>query len=164
MIAALPSLPQTYSAPLLNLTINLTSAQIFTFRVPHSTIELKISTTHNIDGQSLGDGLLRLHEYLNDHIAEHGDGWLAPKDDPFGWVNSGPTAFKAGLALNVPRHISLTAQSVPGEQMTWSILLIAVEGLYLCLPAVGRNLGAQFDIWDWRDQAQWGFGEVKAGT
>lgn len=45
--------------------------------------------------------------------------------------------------------------------MTWGVLLIAVEGLYLCLPAVGRYTGAKFEIWDWRDRAQWGFGEVK---
>ena len=48
--------------------------------------------------------------------------------------------------------------------MTWSVLLITVEGLYLCLPAVGREFGAQFQIWDWRDQAQWGFGEIKEAT
>lgn len=45
--------------------------------------------------------------------------------------------------------------------MTWVVLLIAVEGLYLCLPAVGRDFGTQFEIWDWRYQAQWGSGEVK---
>lgn len=60
---------------------------------------------------------------------------------------------------NLP--LKLTVESVAGEYMTWGVLLIAVEGLYSCLPAVGRDFGTQFEIWDWRDQAQWGFGEVK---
>lgn len=45
--------------------------------------------------------------------------------------------------------------------MTWGVLLITVEGLYLCLPAVGREFGAQFEVWDWRDQSQWGFGAIR---
>ena len=63
------------------------------------------------------------------------------------------------MTSNLP--LELTVKSVPGEHMTWKVLLIAVEGLYLCLPAVGKNFGTQFEIWDRRDQAQWGFGEVK---
>ena len=62
------------------------------------------------------------------------------------------------MTNNLP--VKLTAESVPGEHMTWSVLLIAVEGLYLCLPAVGKNVGANFEIWDWSDQAMWGIGEV----
>ena len=107
-----------------------------------------------------------MHEYLNDQIAEHGDRTLAPKDDPFVWQPQGPPIRRLmnpdkRLALASSLPIALTAQSVEGEMMTWSVLLIAVEGLYLALPAAGRHYGAQFEIWDWSDQAQWGFGEVK---
>ena len=45
--------------------------------------------------------------------------------------------------------------------MTWDMLLHAIEGLFLCLPAAWKNYGLDFVIWDWRDQAYWGFGEVK---
>ena len=48
--------------------------------------------------------------------------------------------------------------------MTWGVLLIAIEWVYLCLPAVGRAIGTEFEICDRNDQAQWKFGEVKTIT
>ena len=39
--------------------------------------------------------------------------------------------------------------------MTWGVLLIAIEWVYLCLPAVGRAIGTKFEICDQSDQAQW---------
>lgn len=140
---------------------SLAAAHIFDYRVPHSTIELHVATTNPIDGQTLGSTLLRIHDFINDEISRHGDGPLAPKDDPFVWEQSGPPPTPAtGLMVNnLP--LKLAVESVPREYMTWGVLLIAVEGLYLCLPAVGRDFGAQFEIWDWRDRAQWGFGDVK---
>ena len=140
---------------------SLTAAQIFNFRVPHSTIELHIVTTDPVDGQTLAGTLLRIHAYLNDEIHRHSDGRLGPKDDPFVWETSGPPhTLGAGLVTNT-LPLKLTIESVPGEYLTWGVLLIAVEGLYLCLPAVGRNFGTQFEIWDWNEQARWGVGEVK---
>ncbi|KAL6722125.1 hypothetical protein ACLMJK_001231 [Lecanora helva] len=146
------SLPSKFPTASSNET-DLHSAQLIDFRVPHSSIELKIMTTHPIDGQILGNSLLAIHEYLNDHIQEYGDRHLAPKDDPFKWTPSGPPRRQPAIAL--------TAQSSPQESMTWNTLLVAVEGVYLALPAVGRDYGCQFDIWDWRDRKLWGQGEVK---
>ena len=159
-IAGLPALPDNFTAHgFVNSNTSLAAAQIFIFRVPHSTIELHITTTNPIDGQILGSTLLRIHEYINDKIARSGDGPLGPKDDPFVWQPSGPPHTLGAGTNNL--HLRLTVESVPGEYLTWRVLLITVEGLYLCLPAVGREFGAQFDIWDWRDQAQWGRGEVR---
>ncbi len=136
---------------------NLTAAQIFKFRVPHSTVELQITANRPIDGNELRKTLLAIHDYTGDHIESQGDSPLAPRDDPFAWDKSGPPP-QTGVYLK--------AQSAKDEQMTWSVLHIAVEGLFLALPAVGRNYEAQFDIWDWRPEAQgggyWGFGEVKS--
>lgn len=158
----LPVLPSNFSTNGYTTSNNsLAAAQIFVYRVPHSTIELHVRTTNPIDGQILGSTLLRIHEFINDEISRHGGGPLGPKDDPFVWETSGsPRNLAAGLATNnLP--LKLTVESVPGEHVTWVVLLIAVEGLYLCLPAVGRDFGTQFEIWDWRYQAQWGSGEVK---
>lgn len=156
-IAELPALPNNFTIS----NTSLAAAQVFEYRVPHSTIELHVATTNPIDGQILGNTLLRIHEYINDEVSRYGDGPLGAKDDPFVWEPSGPPrTLAAGLMTNnLP--LKLTVESVPGEHMTWGVLLIAVEGLYLCLPAVGRDFGTQFQIWDWRDEAQWGFGEVK---
>lgn len=134
----------------------LAEAEIFEFRVPHSTIELHVTTTTPIDGQILGSTLLRIHEYINDEISRHGDGPLGLNNDPFVWRPfAPPSTIAAGLMTNnLP--LELTVEGVPGKHMTWSVLLIAVEGL-----AVGSDFGTQFEIWDWRDQAQWAFGEVK---
>lgn len=161
-IAGLPDLPDNFTT--VKLTTSNTSfaaAQIFEYRVPHSTIELRVTTTNHIDGQILGSTLLRIHEFINDEISSHGDGPLGPKDDPFVWDSSGPSQTRTTDLVVNHRPLKLTVESVPGEYMTWGVLLVAVEGLYLCLPAVGRDFGSQFQIWDWRDQAQWGFGEVK---
>ena len=135
----------------------------FTFRVPNTSIELKVKTAKPISGDVLGNTLLRIHEYLNDAIEEQGDGPLAPTDDPFVWRPSGPptTNSKVINGLSVASPMSLTVASVKGVHMTWSVLLEAVEGLYLCLPAAGRQVGATFEIWDVGNKAQWGFGEVK---
>ena len=164
-IGGLPALPNNLTAyGFTNSNTPLAAAQIFRYRVPHSTIELHITTANPIDGQILGSNLLRIHEFINDRISSEGDGPLAPKNDPFVWQPSGPPQRPAaGLTTNNLR-LRLTAESVPREYMTWSVLLITVEGLYLCLPAVGREFGAQFEIWDWRDQAQWGLGELKEVT
>jgi len=117
-------------------------------------IELQVSTGSPIDGQLLRNTLFRIHEYINNVIGEQGEGPLAPKDDPFGW--------KSSSSPSTTPSVSLTAHSAAGEQMTWGLLLFVVEGLYLCLPAVGRDMGAQFNIWDSRYQAMWGFGELRA--
>jgi len=155
LIADLANPPTSFSDPTLNLKTNLTAAQIIQFRVPHSTIELHVTTTKHVDGQILGNALLAMHEWLNHKIASRGDSTLADrKDDPFVWAPDGPEP-------RTRKFVSLTAQSAKGEHMTYGVLLVAVEGLYLCLPAVGRDYGAQFQIWDWRDQAMWGYGEVK---
>lgn len=45
--------------------------------------------------------------------------------------------------------------------MTWGVLLVAIEWVYLCLPALGRAIGTKFEICDQSDQAQWRCGEVK---
>ncbi|CAF9915233.1 hypothetical protein IMSHALPRED_002380 [Imshaugia aleurites] len=158
----LPAVLSNFTANGLTISnTSLAAAQIFKYRVPHSTIELHVTTTNPIDGQILGSTLLRIHEFINDEISRHGDGPLGPKDDPFVWAPSGPHTVAPGLTTNnLP--VKLRAESMPGESMTWSLLLITVEGLYLCLPAVGRDFGSQFEIWDWRDHEQWGFGEVKA--
>lgn len=158
----LPNLPNNFTtSDFTTSNTSLAAAQIFKYRVPHSTIELHITTTNPIDGQILGSTLLRIHEYINNEISRHGDRPLAAKDDPFVWEPSGPPLppVKALVVNNLP--LRLEVESVPGRHMTWGVLLIAVEGLYLCLPAVGRDFGAKFDAWDWRDQAQWGFGEMK---
>lgn len=164
-IAGLPALPNNFTAPgSTNSNTSLAAAQIFKYRVPHSTIELHITTTNPLDGQILGSTLLRIHDYINDKIGRSGDGPLAPKDDPFVWQPSGPPHTLGPGPMTNTLPLKLRVESVPGEYMTWGVLLITVEGLYLCLPAVGREFGAQFEIWDWRDQAQWGFGEVKQTT
>ncbi|CAD6588760.1 MAG: hypothetical protein ASARMPREDX12_003484 [Alectoria sarmentosa] len=158
----LPNLPNNFTTnDFTTSNTSLAAAQIFKYRVPHSTIELYITTTNPIDGQILGSTLLRIHEYINDEISRYGDRPLAAKDDPFVWEPSGTSLppVRALMANNLP--VRLMVESVPGEHMTWGVLLIAVEGLYLCLPAVGRDFGAKFDVWDWRDQAQWGSGEMK---
>lgn len=166
VIADLPILPSSYSDPPINLTTNLTSAQTIQFRVPHSTIELLVTTTKPVAGPILGNALLAMHEWFNNEIAAHGDSTLANRgDDPFVWKPDGsPSRSRQPLKLRLGQStlpVSLFAESSKGEHMTYGVLLIAVEGLYLCLPAVGRDYGAQFDIWDWRDQAMWGHGEVK---
>lgn len=166
VIADLPILPSSYSDPPINLTTNLTSAQTIQFRVPHSTIELHVTTTKSVAGQILGNALLAMHEWFNNEIASRGDSTLAIRgDDPFLWEPDGsPSRSRRLLKLHLGQStlpVSLFAESAKGEHMTYGVLLIAVEGLYLCLPAVGRDYGAQFDIWDWRDQAMWGHGEVK---
>ena len=46
--------------------------------------------------------------------------------------------------------------------MTWGVMQIAVEGLYRSLPGALRYYGARFQIWDYKDDFQWGFGEIKA--
>lgn len=164
-IAGLPSLPINLTAHgFTNSNTSLAAGQLFNYRVPHSTIELHVATTNPIDGQLLGGNLLRIHDFISDRISYKGDGPLAPEDDPFVWQPSGPPQrLAAGLTTNRPR-LRLTAESFPGEYMTWSVLLITVEGLYSCLPAVGRDFGAQFEIWDWRDQAQLGIGEIEETT
>ena len=161
-IAGLPALPSNSTTnEFTTSNASLAAALIFDYRVPHSTIRLQVVTTGPIDGQILGSTLLRIHDFINDEISSHGDGPLAPKDDPFVWESSGPApTLGTGLMVNnLP--LKLTVKSVRGAYMTWGVLLIAVEGLYLCLPAVGREVGARFEIWDWRDEAQWGYGEVK---
>lgn len=122
-----------------------------------------MTTTLPVDGPTLWNGLLAIHEWLNDEIASRGDSTLADrKDDPFVWLPSGPPRTPVGANLEMSSPVSLKAESAPSEHMTYGVLLVAVEGLFQCLPAVGRDYGAKFDIWDWRDQAMWGSGEVKA--
>ena len=41
------------------------------------------------------------------------------------------------------------------------MLPIAIELVYLCLPAVGRAIGTEIEISDRNDQAKWIFGEVQ---
>lgn len=86
-------------------------------------------------------------EYIGEHIRRKGDGPLAPKEDPFGFV----------MPL---KRVSFSAQSVPGQLMTWGVLQTAVEGLYRSLPEASRYYGAKFQIWDYQDDFQWGFGEI----
>jgi len=107
-----------------------------------------------------------MHEWLDNEIASRGDSTLADrKDDPFVWVPDGPdsrprTLLKMGFGGST-LPVSLTAQSAMGEHMTYGVLLIAVEGLYLCLPSLGRDFGAHLHIYDWSEQTMWGYGEVK---
>lgn len=102
-----------------------------------------------MNGTDLTWVLLTIHEYIGEHLREKGDGPLAPKQDPFGFVTD-------------PPRLKFTAQSVPDRLMKWSILQIAAEGLYLALPQAHRDFAADFIIWDYQDDFQWGFGEVKA--
>ena len=44
--------------------------------------------------------------------------------------------------------------------MTWGTLQIAVEGLFECLPQAENYYGATFEIWDYQDKFQWGFGKI----
>lgn len=125
--------------------------------MPHSTIELQITTNLvPIKGNELHNTLLAIHEYTGDHIGSEGDGTLFPKDDPFVWDKAGPPP-RTGVYLEV--------QSAKRERMTWGVLQIAVEGLYLALPAVGRNVEARFEVFDWRSPEHggglWGFGALK---
>lgn len=143
---------------------NLTNARAFEIRVPHSTIELRIEPTTHIDGPILGNALLAMHEWINDIIQDKGDGPLSPGNDPFEWLPSGPPR-SGSKALNFALKgstlpVAFQAESVSGEHMTWWVLLVAVEGLYLALPAVGRELGAEFEIWDWSEHRRWGYGEI----
>ncbi len=133
-----------------NSVSNLTSAPIFDFRVPFSTIELRVVCSSTINSGDLSWILLTIHEYIDERLIRKGDGPLAPKQDPF------------GLQSDPPR-ISFVAQSVPGRLMTWSVLQIAAEGLYLSLPQVHKNYRANFEIWDYQDNFQWGFGKISTG-
>ncbi|KAK0510599.1 hypothetical protein JMJ35_007031 [Cladonia borealis] len=128
---------------------NLTAAPSFLFRVPFSTIELTIVCTLPMDGRDLAWILLSLHDYVDEHLRRKGDEPLAPKNDPFGFQTD-------------PPRVSFTAQSAPGRLMTWSVLQIAAEGIYLCLPQRQRYFGASFEIRDYQDDFQWGFGRVTA--
>ena len=110
---------------------NLTSSPIFDFRVPFSTIELRVVCSHTINRSDLTWILLTIHDYIDERLRTKGDGWLAPKHDPFGMQTD-------------PPRISFIAQSVPGRLMTWGVLQIAAEGLYLCLPQAHKNYGARF--------------------
>ena len=47
--------------------------------------------------------------------------------------------------------------------MTWGVLQIAAEGLYLCLPQAHKNYGARFEIWDYQENFQWGVGKIQTG-
>ena len=86
-------------------------------------------------------------EHIGEHLRIEGDGPLAPKEDPYGFQTS-------------PPGISFIAQSVTGRLMTWEVLQNAVEGLWRCLPLARRYYGAKFQIWDYQDDFQWGFGEI----
>lgn len=44
--------------------------------------------------------------------------------------------------------------------MTWSVLQIAAEGLYMSLPQAHKYHGARFVIRDYQDNFQWGFGKI----
>ena len=100
-----------------------------------------------MDGRDLTWILLSIHEYVDEHLRRKGDEPLAPKNDPFRFQTS-------------PPRVSFIAQSTPGRLMTWSVLQIAAEGIYLCLPQRHRFFGANFQIRDYRDDFLWGFGEV----
>lgn len=132
-------------------SLNSSAAQIFTYRVPHSTIELRVACTMPVDSRDLGNTLLRIHEYIGENIQAYGDSWLWPKEDPFGWYKSGP---------DPQTGVNFTVQSVVSKHMTWGVLQIAVDGLYLSLPGQGRNFGAHFQIWDYEVHAEWGYGQV----
>lgn len=106
-------------------SLNSSAAQIFTYRVPHSTIELRVACTMPVDSRDLGNTLLRIHEYIGENIQAYGDSWLWPKEDPFGWYKSGP---------DPQTGVNFTVQSVVSKHMTWGVLQIAVDGLYLSLP------------------------------
>ena len=126
---------------------NLTSASAFNFRVPFSTIELHVVCSSPIDNSDLAWILLTIHQYIGKRLRTEGDGPLAPKNDPFGFQTD-------------PPRISFIAQSVLGRSMTWAVLQIAAEGLYLSLPQAHKYHGASFQIWDYQDNFQWGFGRI----
>ena len=126
---------------------NLTSIPPFDYRVPHSTIELHVIPSYEIDNQDLSWVLLTEIEFIGEHLRRKGDGPLAPKHDPFGIVSSS--------------RVSFIAQSVPGTLMTWAVIQIAVEGLYWSLPGSGKSYGARFQIRDYQHDFQWGSGEIK---
>ena len=46
--------------------------------------------------------------------------------------------------------------------MTWGVLQTAVEGLYRVLPADYRYYATRFQIWDYEEDFQWGFGEINS--
>ena len=100
-----------------------------------------------MDGHDLAWILLTIINYIGDRLRRKADGPLAPKEDPFGFVLPS-------------RHLSFIAQSVQGERMTWGVLQIAVEGLYRVLPEELRYYAARFQIRDYEEDFQWGFGEV----
>ena len=86
-------------------------------------------------------------EYIAEHLRRKGDGPLAPKEDPFGF--------------NSPSKIlGFTAQSVQGRFMTWGVLQTVAEGLYRSLTANDMDYAARFQIRDYEDNFQWGFGEI----
>ena len=128
---------------------NLTSIPPFDFRVPYSTIQLHVVCTVVIDGGDLAWILLTLLEYIGERLRRKGDGPLAPKNDPFGFKSS-------------TTDINFFAQSVQGQHMTWGVLQTAVEGLYRVLPAEYRYYTTKFQIWDYEQVFQWGFGEVNS--
>jgi hypothetical protein len=125
------------------------------FRVPQSTIELRVACTRPVDVGNLGNTLLRIHDYIKHHIDLEGDKTLWPKNDPFGWYVLGPDP-RVGL--------NFTAKSIVPRNMTWSVLQLAAEGLYLSLPREGRNWGARFQIWDFERDIEWGYGQVGVFT
>ena len=128
---------------------NLTSIPPFDFRVPYSTIQLHVVCTVAIDGHDLAWILLTLLEYIGERLRRKGDGPLAPKNDPFGFEPSS-------------KYISFFAQSVQGQHMTWGVLQTAVEGLYRVLPADYRYYTTRFQIWDYEEEFQWGFGQINS--
>ena len=123
---------------------------MFNYRVAFSTIELRVVCSVPIDGRDLAWILLTIHEDIGTHLRTEGDGILAPKEDPFGFQTD-------------PPRISFIAQSVPGRLMKWSVLQIAAEGLFLSLPQAHKDYRANFEIWDYRDDFQWGFGKITTG-
>lgn len=128
-------------------TSNLTSIPPFDFRVPYSSIELHVVPTYPIDSHDLAWILLTSIDFIGERLRRKGDGPLAPKNDPFGMV--------------VPsQHINFTVQSVQGQRMTWGVLQPAVEGLYRVLPGEYRYYAARFQIRDYEEDFQWGFGEI----
>lgn len=44
--------------------------------------------------------------------------------------------------------------------MTWSVLQIVAEGLYLCLPQAQQYYGATFEIRDFEEDFKWGHGQI----
>ena len=119
--------------------------------MPQSKIELRVACTRQVDVRNLGSTLLRIHVYIESRIILEGDKPLWPKNDPFGWYVSGPDP-QVGL--------NFSAESIVPRNMTWSVLQLAAEGLYLSLPREGRNWGARFQIWDYEHDIEWGYGQV----